>query len=180
MQVLLFLLFVSSSVARPTGREVYYDFDYDYGADHNPHDYDGWPRPLVTTGRTIPSRSCFGVICRFERGDNTPSSSDTTPMSNSVEVIGKTTPGKCTIYVLFYNVVILGNPVTTKEDTRTQAPCVAPPGVSETPGSELKSGGSQLVQYPATAPFGRWGWQAIIALFLVGVCAGATKCFCTG
>ena len=106
MQVFLFVLSVSSSVARPIGREIYYDFDYDYGAEHNPHDFDGWLKPLVTTGRTIPSHNCFGVICRYERGDSTPSPSDTTPMSNSVEIIGKTTSGKGTICVLCYNVVI--------------------------------------------------------------------------
>ena len=82
--------------------------------------------------------------------------------------------------MLLFKVVYLRNPVSTKEDTRTQAPCVAPSEASGTPGSELKSGGVQPVQYPATALFGQWGWQAIIVLFLIGVCAGATKCFCTG
>ena len=92
MQVLLLLLFVRTTSTRPIGQEIFYDFDDDYGADLDPHDYD-WPQPLATTGRPIPVRPC-GVICQFERqGRGTSSLSNTTTMSNLAGTIAVETPG---------------------------------------------------------------------------------------
>ena len=73
-----------------------------------------------------------------------------------------------------------GDPVI-KEDTRGPAACMAPSGVALTPEPEPVPGKIQPLQYPATAPCsGVWGWRAILGLLLLGICAGATRCLCTG
>ena len=75
----------------------------------------------------------------------------------------------------------LGDPSDTKEDAHAFTACEAPSDAAVTPGPELLSGEIQPLQYPATVPCsGGWGWHAVLGLFLLGLCAGATKCFCTG
>ena len=169
MQVLLLLLFVRTISSRPIVREVFYDFDDDYGIDFESHDY-VWTPPPVTTLRPIPVRPC-GVICQFEQQDHytlsstgaateTPSGSD--GMSHLVLLL----------------TIASGDPVT-KDDTHGPASCVDPSDAAKTPGPELVSGKVQPRQYPATAPCsGVWGWHAILGLLLLGICAGATRCFC--
>ena len=72
MQVLLLSLFVRTTSSHPIVREVFYDFDDDYGTDFESHDY-VWTPPPVTTVRPIPARPC-GVICQFEQQDHYTSS----------------------------------------------------------------------------------------------------------
>ena len=83
MQVLLLLLFVRTTSSQPIVREVFYDFDDDYGTDLDPADY-VWTPPPVTTGRPTSVRPC-GVICQFERqGRRTPRVFDSTVKPSGV------------------------------------------------------------------------------------------------
>ena len=170
MQVLLLLLFVCTTSSHPIVREVFYDFDDDYATDFESHDY-VWTPPPVTTLRPIPARPC-GVICQFERQDHYTSS-----LTGAATGTSSGTDG--VFYLVLLLTIALGDPVT-KEDTHGPASGVDPSDAAKTPGPASITGEVvQPRQYPATAPCsGVQGWHAILGLLLLGIFAGATRCFC--